>query len=177
MSTIATSRKTTPTDNRQEEIAYDLLQQAQLHSTAVNKAAPSNAVRSIDENDYITPEHIRQIRTQPEVTRLWYLSQHSYIARSCALPISQSLPLTVNVRLWRRGCLRTNSAYRESCTMKVHLCMRSYPMAMLTYDENEDSVTWYSMSIYDFSEYQSCEIQFRRQYLQYSELWCSPPDT
>ena len=36
MSTIATSRKTTPTDNRQEEIAYDVSQQTQLLSTAVD---------------------------------------------------------------------------------------------------------------------------------------------
>jgi hypothetical protein len=37
--------------------------------------------------------------------------------------------------------------------MKVHLRMRSYPTAKLTYDENEDLVIGYSMSIYDFSEY------------------------
>jgi hypothetical protein len=31
--------------------------------------------------------------------------------------------------------------------------MRSYPTAKLTYDENEDFVIGYSMSIYDFGEY------------------------
>ena len=36
MSTIATSRETTPTLAQQEEIAYGLLQRAQLQSTAVN---------------------------------------------------------------------------------------------------------------------------------------------
>ena len=69
------------------------------------------------------------------------------------IPISQSLPLTVNVRLWRRGFLRTNSAYRDNYTMKVHLHMRSYPTAKLTYDEDEDILIGYSMSTYDFGEY------------------------
>jgi len=85
LSTIATSRKTTPTDNRQEEIAYDLLQRAQLHSTAVDWAAQSDAESAIDENDYITPERLRLTRTQRGVTRRRYCSQHGYIARSCAL--------------------------------------------------------------------------------------------
>jgi len=85
MSTIATSQKTTPRGNRQEQIAYDLLQRAQIHLTSVDLAAPSDAESAIDENYFITPECVRQTRTQPEVTRRQYLSQHSYIARSCAL--------------------------------------------------------------------------------------------
>ena len=56
MSTIATSRETTPTDAPQEEIVYILLLRVQLQSTAVNWAAPSNEEIAIDENDNITPE-------------------------------------------------------------------------------------------------------------------------
>ena len=82
MSIIATSRKTTPTDIWQEQIACDLLQRVQLQSTAVNWAAPSDAESAIDEKNYITPEPGWLTRTQREVTRRWYLSQHGYIARS-----------------------------------------------------------------------------------------------
>jgi len=67
MSTIATSQETTPTDAQQEEIVYILLLWVQLQSTAVNWAAPSNEEIAIDENDNITSEHVRLIRTQWEV--------------------------------------------------------------------------------------------------------------
>jgi len=88
MSAIATSRKRTPTDIRHKEIAYGRFRRAHLGSTAVNRAAPRDAEIVIDENDYITPERVQQTRTQPEVTRRQYLSQHGYIARSCA-PVFQ----------------------------------------------------------------------------------------
>jgi hypothetical protein len=64
MLTIATSRKTTPTDIRSEEIAYDLLQRAQIQSTAVIEAEPSDAESGIDKNDYMTPERVQVTRTQ-----------------------------------------------------------------------------------------------------------------
>jgi len=47
------------------------IERAQLHSTAVNWAAPSDAEIAIDKNDYITPERVRLTRTQREV----YLSR------------------------------------------------------------------------------------------------------
>jgi hypothetical protein len=122
MSTISTSRKTTPTDIRQDEIAYDLLRRAQLQSTAVNWAAPSDAESAIDENDYITPERVRLTRTQREVTRRRYLSQHGYIARSCAL----AFPFP-GVYLSRSMCAYGGEAFCErnrateiNYTMKVH---------------------------------------------------------
>ena len=122
------------------------------------------------------------------------------------IPIFRSLPLTVNVPLCRRGYLRTNSASWDNYTMTVHLLMRSYPMAKLTYDENDFIVIGYSMSIYDFgeyppqsprmlhrarclpftwhcrgqfrsSEYQSHQIQFSHQYLQCNERWWTAPAT
>ena len=55
MLTITTSRETPPTYAQHEEISYDLLQHAQLQSTAVNRVAPSNAEMVVDKNDHITP--------------------------------------------------------------------------------------------------------------------------
>jgi len=82
-----------------------------------------------------------------ESTRL-----HCTIMCTC-ISISRWLPLTVHVRLRRKGCWKTDSAYRDNYTMKVNLRRRSYPTAKLTYDENDDIVIVYSMSIYDSGEY------------------------
>jgi len=154
MSTIATSRKTTPTDNRQEEIAYDVSQQTQLLSTAVDWAAPSNTDIKIDVNDYITPNLYdwREPNEKSLDEDIWvntvtlhdYANLHSHFPEStshgqCA-PTEERL--TANkIRLQR------------STTQCKHTRRRSYPTAQLTYDENEDIVIGYSMSTYDFVEY------------------------
>jgi len=85
MSTIDTSRETTPTHLQRIEIASILLMRIQLRLTAVNRAAPSDTEIAIDQNNLITPERVRLTRTQREVISGRYLSQHGYIARSCAL--------------------------------------------------------------------------------------------
>jgi len=133
MSTIATSLETTPIHVQPDDIAYDLLRLAQLQSNAVNRAAPNDAEITIDENDYITPERIQLTRTQWEVTRQRYSSQHSYIARSCApafpLPevcLSQSMCANGGDAIWEQNpatvidyMMHTHTA--EILSSKVHL--------------------------------------------------------
>jgi len=136
MSTIATSRKTTLKDNRQEEIPYILLLRAQLPSTAVNWTAPSDAESAIDENDYITPECVRLTRTQRELTRRRYLSQHGYIAGSCALAfpfpggylswssVPMEVRLSVNEILLQTSTTRWKYTYGGDAIRRSSLTMR-----------------------------------------------------
>jgi len=71
-----------------------------------------------------------------------------------AIPISRSLPLTVNVRLWRRGFLSIKSGYRDQL-----------------YNESTPGGDAIRRSRSRSSEYHICE--FSHQYLQCYECWWS----
>jgi len=124
--------------------------------------------------------------TKSHQTMIFESTRLNWTIMCTCIPISWRLPLMVKVELQRWSCLGANSAYRDHYTMKVHNQRRSYLMAKLTYDENKDILTGYSMSIYDFGEYQtamtagfrsnkyySCEIEFSPEYLPCYQCWWS----